>query len=110
MEDLKIIAAFEDFEKFLFHFQLDLQPCHNVSDDVAAIEQWAEIFKEPEALVERLGKHWLLHQKAIKKDIASEKADWAAKNYFKAGADIADAVTLAVGPIESEEDDFIAIL
>ena len=35
----------------------------------------------------------------IKKDIAAEKADWSAGNYFKAGADIADAVTLALGPM-----------
>ena len=48
--------------------------------------------------------------KAIKKDIAAEKADWAAKNFFKAGEDIADAVTLAVGPIESAEDDYLATI
>ena len=46
-----------------------------------------------------MGKHFLIHQKAIKKDIAAEKADWAAGNHFKAGADIADAVTLALGPM-----------
>ena len=102
LESFKIIAAFENFEKFLFHFQEDVAPCKNVSDDVAAIEQWAAIFKEPTTLVETLAKHWLIHQKAIKKDIASEKADWSTKNYFKAGADIADAVTLAVGPIEKD--------
>jgi len=85
---------------------LDIQPCSNVSDDVAAIEQWAQIFKEPTTLVETLGKHWLIHQKAIKKDIAAEKSDWSAKNYFKAGADIADAVTLAVGPVEKEQSQY----
>ena len=69
---------------------------------VTAIKQWAEIFKEPGTLVKTLGKHWLIHQKQIKKDITAEKADWSAKNYFKAGADIADAVTLAVGPIEKD--------
>lgn len=105
LEDFHIISAFKNFEKFLFHFQLDTQPCHNVSDDIAAIEQWATIFKEPTTLVETLGKHWLLHQRAIKKDIQAEKADWASKNYFKAGADIADAVTLAVGPVEKSEED-----
>ena len=113
LEAFHIISAFENFEKFLFHFQMDVQPCKgkNLSDDMAAIEQWAAIFKEPTTLVETLGKHWLLHQKGIKKDIAAEKADWAAKNYFKAGADIADAVTLAVGPIEKsdEEEDGIHI-
>ena len=102
LESFKIISAFENFEKFLFHFQEDVAPCKNVSDDVAAIQQWAEIFKEPTTLVETLGKHWLIHQRQIKKDIAAEKADWSAKNYFKAGADIADAVTLAVGPVEKD--------
>lgn len=110
LENFKIISAFENFEQFLFHFQMDVAPCKNVSDDVAAIEQWAEIFKEPTTLVETLGKHWLIHQKAIKKDIASEKADWAAKNYFKAGSDIADAVTLAVGPVEKTAEDIIELL
>merc|ERR1711920_724224 len=43
LEDFHIISAFKNFEKFLFHFQLDTQPCHNVSDDIAAIEQWAAI-------------------------------------------------------------------
>merc|ERR1712032_1737141 len=89
-------------EEFLFHFQEDVAPCKNVSDDVAAIQQWAQIFKEPTTLVETLGKHWLLHQRQIKKDIAAEKADWSAKNYFKAGADIADVVTLAVGPMNAD--------
>jgi len=110
LEHLKIIAAFEDFEKFLFHFQMDVAPCKNVGDDVKAIEEWAEIFKEPTTLVETLGKHWLIHQKAIKKDIAAEKADWASQNYFKAGSDIADAVTLAVGPVEKTAEDLIDLL
>jgi len=46
----------------------------------------------------------LIHQRAIKKDIQAEKADWAAGNYFKAGADVADAVTLALGPMEAVPD------
>ena len=104
LEQFHIIDAFKNLEKFVYHLQLDAEPCQsaNLQDDMAAIKAWAEIFKEPSSLVEKLGKHWLLHQHAIKKDIAAEKADWAAKNYFKAGADIADAVTLAVGPIEKE--------
>lgn len=102
LESFKIIAAFENFDKFLFHFQEDVAPCKNVSDDMTAIKEWAQIFKEPSTLVATLGKHWLIHQKQIKKDIAAEKADWTAKNYFKAGADIADAVTLAVGPVEKD--------
>ena len=46
-----------------------------------------------------MAKHYLVHKRGIKKDINMEKADWSAGNYFKAGADIADAVTLALGPM-----------
>ena len=66
------------------------------------LEDWAKIFKEPAELIETLTMHWLLHEKAVKKDISAWKADWAADNYFKAGADIADAVTLMIGPIKKE--------
>ena len=109
LEQLHIISAFENLESFIYHLQMDVAPCQgkNLQDDITAIKAWAEMFKEPTSLVEKLGKHWLLHQKAIKKDISTEKSDWAAKNYFKAGADIADAVTLALGPIEKE---FVHIL
>lgn len=51
-----------------------------------------------------MAKHYLVHQRGIKKDIAAEKADWAAGNFFKAGADIADAVTLALGPMNTGAD------
>ena len=49
-----------------------------------------------------MSKHALVHMNAIKKDIKAEKADWSAGNYFKAGADIADAVTLAATDITVE--------
>jgi len=104
LEKFHIISAFENLEAFVYHLQMDVAPCKStaLADDITAIKQWAQIFKEPSTLVETLGKHWLLHQRAIKKDLASEKTDWAAGSYFKAGADIADAVTLAIGPIEKE--------
>ena len=72
-----------------------------MDDDLHAIESWATIFTKPVELVETLGKHWLFHRKTIKADLAKEKQDWAADNYFEAGVDIAMAFTEAVGPIES---------
>lgn len=100
LDDLKhlhFIKAIESLEEFVFHFQLDTQPCHGMADDVESIKQWAAQFKDIPHLIETVTKHYLIHKKAIKKDIAAEKADWAAGNAFKAGADIADAVTLALG-------------
>jgi len=44
-------------------------------------------------------KHYLLHKKAITTDIDAVKADWANHLYYKAGNDLADLLTLAVGPV-----------
>ena len=45
---------------------------------MAAIEQWAQIFKNKTQLIETASKHFLLHKKKITTDIADsnrEKAD-----------------------------------
>jgi len=70
-----------------------------MDDDFARIHDWAQIFTEPKELAETVGKHWLLHKRGIKKDIASEKSDWASGNYFEAGEDTADALVKLIGPV-----------
>ena len=72
-----------------------------MDDDIAAIESWAKIFTEPTTPASTVAKHWLFHGSQIKSDFSQEEADWAAGSYFNAGKDIADALTLAVGPIET---------
>ena len=72
-----------------------------MGDDIAAIEAWAKIFTEPATLSKTVAKHWLFHGSQIKADIAKEEADWSAGSYFDAGKDVADALTLAVGPIQT---------
>ena len=54
-------------------------------------------------MIDEISKNYLLHKKVIKADISHEKADWAAGNYWKAGADMADIVTLALGPMSEYE-------
>ena len=34
-------GAIKQFEKFVFNFKTDSAPCHNVSDDLKAVEVWA---------------------------------------------------------------------
>ena len=99
LKDMKFIGAIKQFEDLIYNFQVDTAACHDLSDDVASIKAWASQFKDIPHLIETVGKHYLIHQRAIKKDIAMEKSDWAAGNSFKAGADIADAITLALGPM-----------
>lgn len=77
--------------------------CTGMGDDIAAIEEWAKIFTEPTKLSETVAKNWLFHGKKIKADFAAEEADWSAGNYFQAGVDTADALTLAVGPIKTAQ-------
>jgi len=67
---------------------------------MAAIEQWAQIFKNKTQLIETASKHFLLHKKKITTDIADAKADWAAKSYFETGKVGADILTILLGPIE----------
>ena len=77
-----------------------MSTCQGMDDDVAEIEAWAQIFKQPTTLAKTVAKHWLLHSKKIKADITKEESDWSSGDYFNAGADVADALTLAVGPMK----------
>jgi len=51
-------------------------------------------------LSKTVAKNWLFHGKAIKADIALEELNWSKGNYFAAGEDVAQALVLAVGPIQ----------
>lgn len=78
-----------------------LNTCENMGDDIAAIESWAQIFTDPAKLSATLAKHYAFHKKEIQADVSALETDWDAGNSFKAGEDLADLMTLAVGPIES---------
>ena len=67
-----------------------------MENDIYSVKVWAKIFTEPEALLKKVSKNWLLHKRAIKKDIKQEKADWSAGNYFAAGKNTASVIDLLV--------------
>lgn len=71
-----------------------------MGDDLKALEEWAAIFKNPTELAATISKHYALHRKAIKADIAADKAQWDAQEYWAAGITTADLATLAIGPVE----------
>jgi hypothetical protein len=93
------IKAIDDNAKFATALDDALSECTGMQDDFARIKAWAEIFTEPVTLAETVGKHWLLHKRGIKKDIAQEQDDWAAALYFEAGEDTADALVKLIGPV-----------
>lgn len=100
LEAFHIFSAGKQLEAFVSHFQEDVAPCKMMSDDIAAIEAWATIFKEPKTLAETVAKHYLLHKGTVKTDTAAVRADWANKSYFSVGKDAADLITVLVGSIE----------
>ena len=100
VEAFHIFGAIKEFEKFVYHFQADAAPCLTLSDDIAAVEAWALIFKNPTSLVATVTKHYLLHKRNVTADITALKTDYAASSYFSVGKDAADLLTVLVGPIE----------
>ena len=59
-----------------------LNTCKNMDDDIKAIEDWASVFTNPTELAAKLAKHYAIHQKQIKADIATLETDWDSAKYF----------------------------
>ena len=70
-----------------------------MDEDIAAITEWASIFKNPAELTATVTKHYALHRKAINADIAEYKAHVTAEEWWAAGIVAADLATIAIGPI-----------
>jgi len=112
IHDIKMvmpISACLDFGKFIWDLPNAIDTCKGMDEDIAAIEAWADIFKQPETLAKTVSKNWLFHGVAIKKDINKEEADWKNQDYFNAGVDSASVITGLVGPVEQPEDTVIPI-
>merc|ERR1712183_112314 len=102
INDLKageFLKAIDDNAKFADALSSALHSCEGMDDDFRRIKEWGEIFTEPEKLAETVGKHWLLHKRGIKKDIAKEQEDWGNALYYDAGKDTADALVKLIGEV-----------
>jgi len=82
-------------------FPQALSTCEGMGDDIQAIEQWATVFEDPAKLTADVSKAWLLHKKAVKADVAAIETDGQAGQWFQTGDDVADLLTLVVGPIKT---------
>lgn len=87
------LKSITEFKQVMDKFPDTLSGCKNLDEDLATIKNWATIFTQPEALIKEASKHYALHRKTIKGDIADEQAHWAAHQYFNAGIDTAMALT-----------------
>jgi len=103
IESFEIISAIGDLESFIYHFQLDFMPCTQMQDDMDAIVAWGEQFKDPMALLPTVVMNIVLHKRKIESSWADEQTAWNSGDYITAGKDMADIVTMAVGPIEEAQ-------
>ena len=70
-----------------------------MDDDIAAIKSWSKVFESKTGLVETVTKHMLFHSSEIKQDVSDVETEWSAAEYFQSGKSAADALTVALGPI-----------
>ena len=104
LEQKKFVELGKFFETIGMTFMISLKECSTIGDDVKAIEEWSKIFDDKTKLIETITKHALLHKKKIEADIKAAKTDWNSGNFYQAGEDAADLLTLALGPVKKESD------
>jgi hypothetical protein len=99
LKNMDVVQAYKHVQALKTDLKDATTKCTGMDEDLARIEAWAEIFTNPKELTITVSKNWLLHKRGIEKDIAQEKVDWAAGNYFSAGVDTADALVKLIGPV-----------
>ena len=98
-----IAEAVAEFGLAVVQIPQALRLCKSMEDELVDVYQWAEIFKDPAQLSATVAKNYVFHRGQIKSDIAALEGDLSADLYFRSGVDLADLMTLAVGPIETNE-------
>lgn len=73
-----------------------------LQDDLARIGDWAEIFIEPVQLAEDVSHNIITNPIKADRDLKRAEKDWNKPDYYKFGEDVADILTLAVGPVPAE--------
>jgi len=94
-----IIAGAKVVGQMVTQLSSDLSDCKSMSADVARVEKWAAIFKDPKALEKLMFQNTLMHIGAIKVDIQNISGDVQSKNYMDMGQQVADLLIQEVGPV-----------
>lgn len=69
IKELHLIQSAKDIGKVIWELPDAVSGCTGMDDDIAAIEKWAAIFKEPTKLTKIVTKNWLFHGDDIKVEI-----------------------------------------
>ena len=103
LKEVRPIGALNGLRQLFGDLPKTVSQCRSMDEDLAEIEAWAAVFEDKEHLTKTITKHWLIHGKEVKADVAQEEADRAAGDYFKAGEDTAEILTILIGPVQPVE-------
>lgn len=94
-----ILDAVANLGKLMEALPRDLADCEGVQPDLARIEQWAQIFKNPTALAQVIFSNVLTHGPKIFADVSQTSVDVGANNFYAVGKDVADLTIQVLGPV-----------
>ena len=97
-----IIAGVTELGKLLSQLPQDFTNCKGMTADVARIEKWAAIFKNPSQLVQTVTTNMIKNFGEIMGDVTKVSTDFSGKKYEAAGEDIADILVATLGAVPAE--------
>jgi len=72
----KTVKMATDIAKFTAGLPLVIADCTSMSDDVARLTEWAQIFADQTELISTITKNIMKHPVALTNDIKAAMADW----------------------------------
>ena len=98
--DIKsIIAGAKLIGQITAELPIDLADCKDMQGDIARIESWAAIFKNPKALMAALMKNIPENMTNLEQTIMKTTADINTGEFFYAGEDVAMIMVDCLGPV-----------
>ena len=97
-----IIKGIQIIGGILQNLNHTLGDCQGMQDDIARIEKWAQIFENPQKLVQTLVQNVISNLSAIEADISKVQKAWGSGDFFGLGQDIADILVLAIGKVPAD--------
>ena len=98
-----ILAGVEVIGTLLTELPEDLKDCQDVQGDLTRITNWlSDLVADPVKLAQLLATNVIKNFSKITADINDTSADIAKADYYDAGVEVADIVTLAIGTVPAE--------
>ena len=99
-----ILAGVEVVGTLLTELPEDLKDCQDVQGDLTRISNWIQgLVADPVELAKLLATNIIKNFSKISADINDTSADIAKADYYNAGTEVADIVTLSIGTVPAED-------